>query len=280
MIILEEVLSPENMLRAMDRVAEDKGAPGVDQMTVDKLPEYLRKHGESFCEHIGQGRYITSPGWRGDFPKPNGGTSMLGIQTVQDKVIQQAIAQVLMRHYDPNFSEFGYGFKEGCGVQDAIAQTSADISEGRTWIVEMDLVKFFDTVNRDRLMSRLERNITDRMLLRLIRRYLRTGILKRLVSARIEVTPQGSPLSLILSLIFLDELEKYLEKRGIVFCRYVGDCNLYMKSQKAGERALENTTIFIEERLKLQVNRSKCGVFRPSKIEIPRVYLRSNDRNF
>ena len=171
-----------------------------------------------------------------------------------------------MRHYDPTFSEFSYGVREGRDARDAIAQTSAYIKEGRNWIVEMDLEKFFDTVNHDRLMSRLERDIKDRMLLRLIRRYLRTGILENgLTSARTEGTPQGSPLSPILSLIVLDELDKYLEKRGIAFCRYADDCNLYMKSQKAGERAFGNTTRFIEETLKLRVNRSKSGVFRPSK---------------
>lgn len=266
MITLEEVLSPENMLIAEDRVMGNKGAPGIDGMTVDKLPEHFRQHGTSICEHIRQGRYIPSPVRRVDIPKPNGGTRMLGIPTVQDRVIQQAIAQVLTQHYDPTFSEFSYGFREGRGAQDAIAQTSEYIKEGRNWVVEMDLEKFFDTVNHDRLMSRLERDVEDRMLLRLIRRYLRTGILENgLISARNEGTPQGSPLSPILSLIVLDELDKYLEKRGIAFCRYADDCNLYMKSQRAGERAFENTTRFIEETLKLRVNRSKSGVFRPSK---------------
>lgn len=138
MITLEEVLSPENMLRAMDKVTMNKGAPGVDRMTVDELPEHFRKHGESICDHIRQGTYIPSPVRRVDIPKPNGGTRMLGIPTVQDRVIQQAIAQVLMRHYDPTFSEFSYGFREGRGARDAIAQTSAYIKEGRNRIVEMD----------------------------------------------------------------------------------------------------------------------------------------------
>ncbi len=212
-------------------------------MTVDELPEHFRKHGESICDHIRQGGYIQSPVRRIDIPKLNGGTRMLGIPTVQDRVIQHAIAQVLMRHYDPTFSEFSYGFRECRGARDAIAQTFAYIKEGRNWIVEMDLEKFFDTVNHDRLMSRLERDIKDRMLLRLIRRYLRTGILENgLISARTEGTPQSSPPSPILSLIVLDELDKYLEKREIAFCRYLDDCNLYMKSQKAGKRAFENTT--------------------------------------
>lgn len=265
-ITLEEVLDPVNLLMARDRVMANKGAPGVDGMTFDKVHEHFQRHGESICEHIRQGRYIPSPVRRVDIPKPNGGTRMLGIPTVQDRVIQQAIAQVLVRHYDPTFSEFSYGFREGRGAEQAITQTTAYIKDERSWIVEMDLEKFFDTVNHDRLMGRLEKDIKDRMLLRLIRRYLRTGILENgLVSPRDEGTPQGSPLSPILSLIVLDELDKYLEKRGIAFCRYADDCNLYMKSKKAGERALENTTRFIEETLKLRVNRSKSGVFRPSK---------------
>ena len=193
-ITLEEVLSPENMLRAMDRVMYNKGAPGVDRMSVDKLPEHFRQHGASICEHIREGKYVPSPVRRVDIPKPNGGTRMLGIPTVQDRVIQQAIAQVLMQYYDPTFSEFSYGFREGRGARDAIAQTTAYIKEGRNWIVEMDLEKFFDTVNHDRLMSRLERDTKDRMLLRLIRRYLRTGILENgLVSARTEDTLTTCP---------------------------------------------------------------------------------------
>lgn len=219
MITLEEVLDPVNLLMARDRVMANKGAPGVDGMTFDKVHEHFQRHGESICEHIRQGRYIPSPVRRVDIPKPNGGTRMLGIPTVQDRVIQQAIAQVLVRHYDPTFSEFSYGFREGRGAEQAITQTTAYIKDERSWIVEMDLEKFFDTVNHDRLMGRLEKDIKDRMLLRLIRRYLRTGILENgLVSPRDEGTPQGSPLSPILSLIVLDELDKYLEKRGIAFC--------------------------------------------------------------
>lgn len=266
MLTLEQVLSPGNMLLACDRVIANKGAPGVDGMTVNEIREHLQKHGASICAHIREGCYIPAAVLRVDIPKPDGGTRMLGIPTMQDRVIQQAIAQVLTAHYDPTFSEFSYGFRPGKSAHQAIEQTSRYIAEGRNWIVEMDLAKFFDTVNHDRLMSRLEKDISDKMLLRLIRRYLRTGIMADgLAQPRREGTPQGSPLSPILSLIVLDELDKYLDKRGLKYCRYADDCNIYVKSRTAGERVLANTIKFIEETLKLRVNRDKSGVFRPSK---------------
>ena len=264
MITLEKVLSPMNMLQACKRVKANKGSPGVDGMTVDEIEGHLRRHGASICAHIREGKYIPFPVRRVDIPKPDGGTRMLGIPTVQDRVIQQAIAQVLVRHYDRTFSEFSYGYREGRSALQGVEQTRQYIAEGRSWIVEMDLAKFFDTVNHDRLMTALARDCQDKMLLRLIRRYLRTGIMADgLISTRDEGTPQGSPLSPILSLIVLDELDRYLEKRGLKFCRYADDCNIYVKSKRAGERVLENTIEFIEETLKLRVNRSKSGVFRP-----------------
>ena len=165
------------MLIACDRVVANKGAPGIDGITVDEIGEHLRKHEASIYTHIREGRYVPAAVKRVDIPKPDGGTRMLGIPTVQDRVIQQAIAQVLTEHYDPTFSEFSYGFRPGKSAHQAIEQTSRYLAEGRRWIVEMDLAKFFDTVNHDRLMSRLERDIADKMLLRLIRRYLRTGIM-------------------------------------------------------------------------------------------------------
>ena len=266
MISLEKVLSAQNMLLACKRVRVNKGAPGVDGMTVDELEGHFRRHWASICAHIREGRYIPSPVKRVDIPKPDGGTRMLGIPTVQDRLIQQAIAQVLVEHFDPTFSEFSYGFRPGRSAHQAIEQTQRYIAEGCLWIVEMDLAKFFDTVNHDRLISVLERNCRDKMLIRLIRRYLRTGILADgLVTPRDEGTPQGSPLSPILSLIVLDELDKYLEKRGLKFCRYADDCNIYVASERAGNRVLTNTIKFIEETLKLRVNRDKSGVFRPRR---------------
>ena len=266
MISLEKVLSPINMLKACERVKANKGAPGVDGMTVDQIDAHLRQHRASIYAHIRAGTYIPAPVRRVDIPKPDGGMRMLGIPTVQDRVIQQAIAQVLTAHFDRTFSEYSYGFREGRSAHQAIEQTRCYIAEGRSWVVEMDLAKFFDTVNHDRLMAVLERNCRDKMLLRLIRRYLRTGIMDGgLVTVREEGTPQGSPLSPILSLIVLDELDKYLERRGLKFCRYADDCNIYVKSRRAGERVLETTIQFIEETLKLRVNRDKSGVFRPRR---------------
>lgn len=266
MISLEKVLSPINMLKACERVKANKGAPGVDGMTVDQIDAHLRQHRASIYAHIRAGTYIPAPVRRVDIPKPDGGTRMLGIPAVQDRVIQQAIAQVLTAHFDRTFSEYSYGFREGRSAHQAIEQTRCYIAEGRSWVVEMDLAKFFDTVNHDRLMAVLERNCRDKMLLRLIRRYLRTGIMDGgLVTVREEGTPQGSPLSPILSLIVLDELDKYLERRGLKFCRYADDCNIYVKSRRAGERVLETTIKFIEETLKLRVNRDKSGVFRPRR---------------
>ena len=191
---------------------------------------------------------------------------MLGIPTVQDRVIQQAIAQILVEAYDPHFSNSSYGFRPGRSALEAIEQVSRYIKEGKNWVVEMDLEKFFDTVNHDRLMARLTKRIKDKALLKLIGRYLRNGIMQNgLVSPREEGTPQGSNLSPILSLIVLDELDKHLEGRGLSFCRYADDCNLFVSSRQAGERVLEKTIKFIEGTLKLRVNRSKSGLFRPSK---------------
>lgn len=266
MITLDEVLSPENMQLACRRVMTNKGAAGVDGMSVKQLPAHFAKHGASIFAHIREGIYIPAAVKRVDIPKPNGGTRMLGIPTAQDRVIQQAIAQVLTKHFDPTFSEFSYGFRPGKSAHQAVAQAQRYIAEGCKFVVEMDLAKFFDSVNHDRLMTKLEKHIEDRMLLRLIRRYLRTGIMSEgVVQIRDEGTPQGSPLSPILSLIVLDELDKYLEKRGLKFTRYADDNNVYVRSERAGKRVLENLITFIEGTLKLRVNRDKSGVFRPNR---------------
>ena len=266
MITLDQVLSGRNILRAIKQVVSNKGAPGIDGMTVDQYEAHHRRHWRSIAEHIRAGIYILAPVRRVDIPKPNGGTRMLGIPTVQDRVIQQAIAQILVEAYDPHFSNSSYGFRPGRSALEAIEQASRYIKEGKNWVVEMDLEKFFDTVNHDRLMARLTKRIKDKALLKLIGRYLRNGIMQNgLVSPREEGTPQGSNLSPILSLIVLDELDKHLEGRGLSFCRYADDCNLFVSSRQAGERVLEKTIKFIEGTLKLRVNRSKSGLFRPSK---------------
>lgn len=266
MITLDQVLSGRNVLRAIKQVVSNKGAPGIDGMTVDQYEAHHRRHWRSIAEHIRAGSYIPAPVRRVDIPKPNGGTRMLGIPTVQDRVIQQAIAQILVEAYDPHFSNSSYGFRPGRSALEAIEQASRYIKEGKNWVVEMDLEKFFDTVNHDRLMARLAKRIKDKALLKLIGRYLRNGIMQNgLVSPREEGTPQGSNLSPILSLIVLDELDKHLEGRGLSFCRYADDCNLFVSSRQAGERVLEKTIKFIEGTLKLRVNRSKSGLFRPSK---------------
>ena len=266
MITLDQVLSGRNILRAIKQVVSNKGAPGIDGMTVDQYEAHHRRHWRSIAEHIRAGSYIPAPVRRVDIPKPNGGTRMLGIPTVQDRVIQQAIAQILVEAYDPHFSNSSYGFRPGRSALEAIEQAYRYIKEGKNWVVEMDLEKFFDTVNHDRLMARLAKRIKDKALLKLIGRYLRNGIMQNgLVSPREEGTPQGSNLSPILSLIVLDELDKHLEGRGLSFCRYADDCNLFVSSRQAGERVLEKTIKFIEGTLKLRVNRSKSGLFRPSK---------------
>lgn len=240
MITLDQVLSGRNILRAIKQVVSNKGAPGIDGMTVDQYEAHHRRHWRSIAEHIRAGSYIPAPVRRVDIPKPNGGTRMLGIPTVQDRVIQQAIAQILVEAYDPHFSNSSYGFRPGRSALEAIEQASRYIKEGKNWVVEMDLEKFFDTVNHDRLMARLAKRIKDKALLKLIGRYLRNGIMQNgLVSPREEGTPQGSNLSPILSLIVLDELDKHLEGRGLSFCRYADDCNLFVSSRQAGERVLE-----------------------------------------
>lgn len=265
-MLINEILSWTNISLAIERVRANKGAPGVDGMTVDELEAHFRRNWKSITDHIKHGTYIPSPVKRVDIPKPDGGTRMLGIPTVQDRTIQQAINQVLMPIFDPTFSEYSYGFRPNRSALDAVRKASEYIAEGKSWVVEIDLAKFFDTVNHDRLMSTLARRIDDKALLKLIRRYLKAGIMADgLVSAREEGVPQGGNLSPLLSLIVLDELDKNLEKRGIAFCRYADDCNLFVSSKMAGERVLEKTTKFIEEKLKLRVNQSKSGTFRPSK---------------
>jgi len=263
--LMEEVLRRENLMRAYKRVKSNKGAPGVDGMTVDELMPYCRKHWSEIKEQLLTETYEPRPVDRKEIPKADGkGTRMLGIPVVLDRLIQQAILQVLTPIYDPTFSENSHGFRPGRSTHDAILKSREYVNEGYTFVVDMDLEKFFDRVNHDVLMSRLARRIKDKRLLRLIRRYLQAGMMEGgVVSPREEGTPQGGPLSPLLSNILLDELDKELEARNHRFCRYADDFNVYVKSEAAGQRVMESLTKFLEKRLRLKVNRDKSAVGRP-----------------
>ena len=230
-------------------------------MEIEELLQWLGKNIKELQVSILEGQYRPGAIRRVEIPKPNGGTRMLGIPTVKDRLIQQAIHQELSRWYEPHFSDYSYGFRPGRNAGQAILQASRYIAQGKEWVVDIDLEKFFDTINHDRLMQRLSKGIGDKRLLRLINAYLKTGIMTNgLTEQRIAGTPQGSPLSPLLSNIVLDELDRELEKRGLSFCRYADDCNIFVGSQKAGERVLASLTDFIEKKLKLKVNREKSGV--------------------
>ncbi len=264
---MEIVVGRENMLEAYDQVVGNKGSAGVDGMTVYDLKPYLQDHWSQIKEDLLNSHYIPQPVKRVDIPKPGGkGTRMLGIPCVMDRLIQQAVHQVLQPIFDPGFSSSSYGFRPGRGAHQALLQAKAYIGEGRRWVVDMDLEKFFDQVNHDILMSRITRKIKDKRVLRLIRKYLQAGMMgDGPVQQRIEGTPQGGPLSPLLSNILLDELDKELEKRGHAFCRYADDCNIYVRSKRAGERVLSSITQWVEKRLKLKVNAEKSAVDRPWK---------------
>ena len=263
--LMEAVVERKNMAAAWKRVKANKGSAGVDDMTVDELMPYLKREWPRIKEELLEGCYKPSPVRRVEIPKPDGkGMRQLGIPTVLDRLIQQAVHQVLCPLFDPHFSEYSYGFRPRRDAHGAVRQAQAFVSEGRRWVVDLDLEKFFDRVNHDILMSRVARRVKDKRLLRLIRRYLQAGILEGgLVTARTEGTPQGGPLSPLLSNILLDDLDKELERRGHAFCRYADDCNIYVRSREAGERVMETLTGFLEGKLKLRVNREKSAVDRP-----------------
>ncbi len=259
--LLEEVLERNNMLLALKRVISNKGSHGVDGMKTDELREHIKKHWETIKAKLLENKYNPSPVRRKEISKPDGGIRLLGIPTVQDRLIQQAIAQVLSKIYEPLFSENSFGFRPLRGAQDAIRKSKQYINQGNRWVVDMDLEKFFDKVNHDILMSKLEKKIKDKRLLLLIRKYLKSGILINGVSVTSEEgTPQGGPLSPLLANIMLDELDKELEKRGHKFCRYADDNNVYVKSKRAGLRVMESMTNLIENKLKLKVNKNKSAV--------------------
>lgn len=259
--LLERIVDHGNLMRAYKQVASNDGSSGIDKMEAEELRQWLGKHIDTLSESLLSGTYKVSAVRKVEIPKPNGGKRMLGIPTVKDRLIQQAIHQEMSRYYEPIFSESSYGFRPGKSAHQAIEQASKYIQNGNEWVVDIDLEKFFDKINHDRLMQRLSKGIGDKRLLRLIRAYLQSGMMDNgLVEQRTAGTPQGGPLSPLLSNIVLDELDKELEGRGHKFCRYADDCNIYVKSRKAGERVLISVTDFIERKLKLKVNHEKSGV--------------------
>ncbi|HEY5546275.1 MAG TPA: group II intron reverse transcriptase/maturase [Gemmatimonadaceae bacterium] len=264
--LLEDVLRRENLTKAYTRVVQNEGAPGVDGVTVEDLKAYLRTHWPRVRESLLKGEYVPAPVRRVEIPKPDGGVRSLGIPTVLDRFIQQALLQVLQPLIDPTFSDGSFGFRPGRSAHDAVRRAQQHVAAGYRWVVDMDLEKFFDRVNHDVLMARVARRISDKRVLRLIRRYLQAGIMEGgLVSPRTEGTPQGGPLSPLLSNILLDDLDRELEHRGHRFVRYADDCNVYVQSEQAGQRVLASLERWLWRRLRLKVNRDKSAVGRPSK---------------
>ena len=265
---MELVVERANMTAAYKRVVRNKGSSGIDGMTVEELKPYLTAEWERIKTDLLEDRYKPQPVLEVEIPKPDGGVRKLGIPTAVDRLIGQAIHQVLEPIFDPGFSESSYGFRKGRGAHQAVEKSREYVAEGRRWVVDIDLEKFFDRVNHDILMSRVARKVRDKRLLRLIRRYLKAGIMvDGLETVRTEGTPQGSPLSPLLSNIMLDDLDKELERRGHAFCRYADDCNIYVRSQQAGERVMASITGFLEGKLRLKVNRKKSAVDRPWKLK-------------
>jgi len=258
--LMEEVVEPHNLKAALRRVKQNKGSPGIDGMTVDDLPSWLMTSWQRLRDELLAGSYQPSPVRRQTIPKPGGGERELGIPTVVDRFIQQAILQVLQPRFDPSFSEQSYGFRPGRGAHDAVRCAQRYVQEGRRFVVDVDLAKFFDRVNHDVLMGKLEQRVGDRRLLGLIRRYLDAGVMvSGVVIERHEGTPQGGPLSPLLANVLLDEVDKELERRGHAFVRYADDCNVYVRSRRAGERVLAGLRK-LYDRLRLQVNEVKSAV--------------------
>lgn len=263
--LLERMVERNNMMRAFRKVVANKGSAGVDKMSVNDLGDHLRKNWPSIRKALLEGRYIPQKVLRVEIPKAGGkGVRLLGIPTVSDRLIQQAMHQVLSPLFDPGFSEHSYGFRPGRSAHQAVLAVKNFASEGKRWVIDLDLEKFFDRVNHDILMLRLARKVKDPRVLKLIRRYLKAGIMADGISSvPTQGTPQGGPLSPLLSNILLDDLDKELERRKLDFCRYADDCNIYVSSKRAGERVLASVTRFIESKLKLKVNREKTAVDRP-----------------
>ena len=264
----EQVLARENLNTALKRVESNRGAPGTDGMTVKDLRSYLKEHWLEIRAALESGAYKPRPVRRVEIPKPEGGVRLLGIPTVTDRLLQQAIAQVLMPIFERKFSPYSYGFRPGRSAHDAIGQAQEYTQEGYEWVVDIDLEKFFDRVNHDMLMARVAREVKDKRVLKLIRAYLNSGVMVNgVVVDTEEGTPQGGPLSPLLSNIMLDDLDKELEKRGHKFVRYADDCNIYVQTQRAGERVMESVREFVEKKLKLKVNQKKSKVDQAKRVK-------------
>ena len=264
--LLSAVLERSNMLLAYERVMRNKGAPGIDGLTVGELKAYLKSHWQQHKADLLAGHYQPQAVKKVEIPKPSGGMRQLGIPTVLDRLIQQALHQVLSPLFDSTFSPSSYGFRPGRSAGQAVCQARTHVETGKRWVVDLDLERFFDRVNHDILMSRIARKVKDKRVLKLIRAYLESGICEGgMTTARRTGTPQGGPLSPLLSNILLDDLDKELEQRGHAFCRYADDVNIYVNSQRAGERVLVSITHWLAKHLKLQVNPTKSAVDRPWK---------------
>jgi len=264
----EQVWARENLTTALKRVESNRGAPGTDGMTVKDLRPYLKEHWLEIRAALESGAYKPTPVRRVEIPKPDGGVRLLGIPTVIDRLLQQAIAQVLTPIFERKFSSYSYGFRPGRSAHDAILKAQGYVQEGYEWVVDIDLEKFFDRVNHDMLMARVAREVKDKRVLKLIRAYLNSGVMVNgVVMETEEGTPQGGPLSPLLSNIMLDDLDKELEKRGHKFVRYADDCNIHVKTQRAGERVMESVREFLEKKLKLKVNPKKSKVDRAKRVK-------------
>jgi len=265
--LMEEVCELENCKQALQRIKANKGNPGIDGMTVEQLPEYLKQHGLEIGEQLRNGTYQPKPVKRVEIPKPDGnGVRKLGIPCVLDRFVQQAVLQVLQKRWDPTFSDHSHGFRPGRSAKQAVHEAQQYIAAGYRWVVDLDLEKFFDRVNHNRLMAAVAKRVADKRMLKLIRAFLEAGVMEDgLVSPVDEGTPQGGPLSPLLSNLVLDELDRELERRGHRFARYADDCNIYVGSERAGQRVMASVTRFITHRLKLKVNQAKSAVARPGQ---------------
>jgi RNA-directed DNA polymerase len=264
--LMEEILDRENLKEALRRVKANKGSPGVDGITVNQIDDYLKQHWPAIREQLLSGTYKPKPVKRVEIPKPDGGVRKLGIPSVLCRFIQQAVMQVLQQRWDSGFSDHSYGFRPGRSAHQAVAQAQRYIAEGYSWVVDLDLEKFFDRVHHDKLMAQIAKRVEDKRLLKLIRAFLNAGVMENgLVSPSVEGTPQGGPLSPLLSNLVLDVLDRELECRGHRYVRYADDCNIYVRSERAGQRVMKSVTRFITQQLTLKVNESKSAVAQPQQ---------------